>query len=86
MIRFQIIKKTDQGVFRTSVNTVEELERVTLELTEDASTKYIVVKDRYLRTRGLVWRRGQEQVDWWVLDRPRPEIIWRTHGTHKRDH
>ena len=77
MRRFQIIKKTTEGILRTTVNTEQELRAIVAVLKEDDSVKYIVVKDRTQGTRGMIWRRGREEVDWWILDPPKPTIQFR---------
>lgn len=76
--RYQIIKKTDQGIMRATCQTREELELLVVAAQRDPSCRYIVVKDRYLRTRGLVWRRNRgEEIDWWVLEPKTPEITFK---------
>jgi hypothetical protein len=74
--RYQIIKKTTEGVFRAHCDTEQQLKTIVEVAKSDPKTKYVVVKDRYLNRRGLVWRRTQgEEVDWWILQEPdRPDI------------
>lgn len=75
--RYQIIRKTGTEVARATVNTEAELRELVELLKADPEVKYIVVKDRTTRTRGMVWRRGDEAVDWWILDKPQPEITFK---------
>ena len=77
--RWQIIKKTAEGVFRAHCDTEEQLKTIVDLAKSDPDTKYVVVKDRYLNRRGLVWRRSQgEEVDWWILQEPEtPEITFK---------
>ena len=77
MRRFQIIKKTTEGILRTTVNTEQELRAIVDRLKRDPTVKYIVVKDRTQGTRGMVWRRGLEEVDWWILDPANATIQFR---------
>lgn len=76
--RYEIIKKTSEGVFRVRVQEREHMEHMVELAQADPETRYIVVKDRYLNRRGLVWRRNtQEQIDYWILDRETPHIEFR---------
>jgi hypothetical protein len=73
--RWQIMKRTNEGVFRATTDTEEGLEEIVKIAQSDPETKWIVVKDRYLNRRGLVWKRSQgEEIDWWCLDPETPEI------------
>ena len=65
--RFQIMKKTSEGIFRTSTNTVEAVEEIVNEAQNDAKTIWIVVKDRQRRLRQQIWRRSEGVViePWW---------------------
>lgn len=75
--RYQIIKKTGTEILRATCDTEEALQEIVKIAQADPECRYVVAKDRYLRTRGLVWRRGQEAVDWWVLDPEQPEITFK---------
>jgi hypothetical protein len=66
--RFQIIKKTQDGVFRTSVNTVEGVEEIIKQAEADPESVWIVVKDRQRRLRQQIWRRNEGVLvpKWWL--------------------
>ncbi len=74
--RWQIMKKTDQGVFRATTDTEQGLEEIVRTAQSDPETRWIVVKDRKLNRRGLVWKRNSKEViDWWCVQEPEtPEI------------
>lgn len=66
--RFQIIKKTREGVFRCSVNTGEAVSEIIEIAKTDPATVWVVVKDRQRRLRQQVWRRSEGVVveKWWL--------------------
>lgn len=66
--RFQIIKKTREGVFRTAVNTGEAVEEIVKIAKTDPDCLWVVVKDRTRRIRQQVWRRraGELIPKWWL--------------------
>lgn len=67
--RFQVMKKTEQGLFRATCQTAEELEAMISQSQQDPQTKWIVVKDRHLNRRHLVWLRSQgTRIEPWWLD------------------
>jgi len=66
--RFQIIKKTREGVFRCSVNTGEAVNEIIEIAKSDESCLWVVVKDRQKRRRQQVWRRSEtEKIEFWWL-------------------
>ena len=66
--RFQVLKKTQEGVFRCSVNTDQAVNEIIEIAKSDASCVWIVVKDRQRRLRQQVWRRNEGVVVefWWL--------------------
>jgi len=66
--RFQVLKKTQEGVFRCSVNTGEAVNEIIERAKADDSCVWIVVKDRQRRLRQQVWRRNEGVVVefWWL--------------------
>lgn len=66
--RFQIIKKTQEGVFRCSVNTGEAVSEIIEIAKTDPECLWVVVKDRQRRLRQQVWRRSEGVVveKWWL--------------------
>lgn len=69
--RWQIIKKTGEGIFRATANREDTMKAIVAVAQADPGCKYIVVKDRVTNRRGLVWRRSQsEPIDWWILRDP----------------
>jgi hypothetical protein len=78
--RWQVMKKTDQGVFRTTTNSTVTMKKLCELAQEDPECRWIVVKDRVMNRRGMVWRRTQgEAIDWWILqDAPEVKIIMKS--------
>jgi hypothetical protein len=77
--RYQIIKKTTEGVFRAAVMTRESVDELIHRAQQDPECKYVVVKDRHTGKRLLVWRKNHEEVlDFWVLWDTEPEIVFKT--------
>ena len=67
-IRWQIIKKTSDGIFRATAHTEAAMKEIVRVAQEDPECKYVVVKDRVKNRRGMVWRRStHEEIDWWIL-------------------
>jgi len=67
-IRWQIIKKTPDGIFRATAHTEEAMKAIVEVAQQDPETKYVVVKDRVKNRRGIVWRRSRHtEIDWWIL-------------------
>ncbi len=67
--RFQIIKKTRDGVFRCSVNTGEAVNEIIEIAKLDPDAIWVVVKDRQRRRRQQVWRRSDdEKIEFWWLE------------------
>jgi hypothetical protein len=66
--RFQILKKTREGVFRCSVNTGEAVTEIIEIAKLDPDSIWVVVKDRQRRLRQQVWRRNEGVVVefWWL--------------------
>lgn len=72
------MKRTPEGVFRATTDTAEGMEEIVRIAQADPDCRWIVVKDRKLNRRGMVWRRSQgDRIDWWVLEDTEPEITWR---------
>lgn len=77
-LRWQVMKKTDQGVLRATTNSDQTLKALVEEAQKDPNCRWIVVKDRVLNRRGLVWKRSQgEEIDWWCLEDTPPEITFK---------
>jgi len=67
--RFQILKKTREGVFRCSVNTGEAVNEIIEIAKLDPACLWVVVKDRQKRRRQQVWRRSDdEKIEFWWLE------------------
>lgn len=68
--RWQIMKRTELGVFRATVNTVEGMEEIVRIAQTDPECQWIVVKDRVLNRRHQIWRRSKGVVvePWWRED------------------
>lgn len=83
--RWQIIKKDlARGVERTTTNDTLEMQNIVKLLQEDETTLYIVVKDRKLNRRGLIWRRNTStEIDWWIIQELPPEITFKSRGPDK---
>ena len=77
--RWQVMKKTQEGVFRTTTNSETAMKKLCELAQQDLDCRWIVVKDRVKNRRGLVWRRNtNDTIDWWILqDVP---VVW-----HKRN-
>lgn len=74
------MKKTRLGVFRATTDSREGLEEIVKTAQADPLCLWIVVKDRVLNRRGLVWRRQQgEEIDWWILADGDTKVEWRRH-------
>ena len=77
-IRWQIIKKTSDGIFRATAHTEAAMREIVRVAQEDPETKYVVVKDRVKNRRGMVWRRStHEEIDWWILSDTPVEVEYR---------
>ena len=67
--RFQIIKKTREGVFRCAVDTGEAVNEIIEQAKADPDAIWVVVKDRQKRRRQQVWRRSEtEKIEFWWLE------------------
>ena len=67
--RFQVIKKTRAGVFRTAVDTGEAVNEIIETAKQDPDCVWVVVKDRQKRRRQQVWRRSEhEKIEFWWLE------------------
>ena len=67
--RFQVIKKTRDGVFRTAVATGEAVNEIIERAKADDECLWVVVKDRQKRRRQQVWRRSEtEKIEFWWLE------------------
>ena len=67
--RFQIIKKTRDGVFRCAVDTGEAVNEIIEIAKSDDDCLWVVVKDRQKRRRQQVWRRSEhEKIEFWWLE------------------
>jgi hypothetical protein len=67
--RFQIIKKTREGVFRTQVDSPEGVSEILSRAKQDPACLWVVVKDRTLRMRQQVWRRNEgDLIEFWWLE------------------
>jgi hypothetical protein len=75
--RWQVMKKTNEGVFRTTTDSEIAMKKLCELAQEDPKCRWIVVKDRVLNRRGMVWRRNTtDEIDWWILQ-DAPEIsVW----------
>jgi len=75
--RWQVMKKTDQGVFRTTTNSETAMKQLCELAQQDPECRWIVVKDRVRNRRGMVWRRNhKDTIDWWILqDAPEVKIL-----------
>ena len=81
-IRWQIIKKTSEGIFRATAHTEAAMREIVRVAQEDPETKYVVVKDRVKNRRGIVWRRStHEAIDWWILEDTPVEVEYRRVNT-----
>ena len=80
--RWQVMKKTQEGVFRTTTNSETAMKKLCELAQQDLDCRWIVVKDRVKNRRGLVWRRNTtDEIDWWILqDAPEVPVVW-----HKRN-
>ena len=77
-IRWQIIKKTSDGIFRATAHTEEAMRAIVEVAQEDPECKYVVVKDRVKNRRGIVWRRStHEEIDWWILEDTPVEVEYK---------
>jgi hypothetical protein len=77
-LRWQIIKKTSEGIFRVTTHTEEGMQAIVQVAQQDPDCKYVVVKDRVKNRRGIVWRRStHEEIDWWILNDTPVEIEYR---------
>ena len=65
--RFQVIKRTDTGVYRHRTSSPAQLDAVIAVAQSDPNTLWIVVKDLVLDRSLRVWRRDRGQVipPWW---------------------
>lgn len=69
--RWQIMQRTNEGMFRVTCDCESEMQRLVEEAQQNPECRYIVVKDRVRNRRGLVWRRSQAtEIDWWILAEP----------------
>ena len=76
--RWQVMKKTSEGVFRATTNRPETLEELVKIAQNDEATLWIVVKDRRLNRREMVWRRSQGvDIAWYWLEPETPQIEFR---------
>lgn len=77
--RWQILKKTTEGIFRATTNSVEGMEEIVKIAQADPDTVWIVVKDRVLNRRHQIWRRSAGVViePWWREDTPEPRITYK---------
>ena len=67
--RFQVLKKTREGVFRTAVDTGEAVNEIIEIAKADDECLWVVVKDRQKRRRQQVWRRSEhEKIEFWWLE------------------
>ena len=76
--RWQVMKKTQEGVFRTTTNSDVAMKKLCELAQQDADCRWIVVKDRVKNRRGMVWRRNTtDEIDWWILqDAPEVPVVW----------
>jgi len=65
--RWQIMKRTTEGVFRATTNTEQGLEEIVMTAQTDPATLWIVVKDRVLNRQAKIWRQNEGIVvePWW---------------------
>jgi hypothetical protein len=67
--RFQIIKKTRDGVFRCAVDSGEAVNEIIEIARADPDAIWVVVKDRQRRRTQQVWRRSEtEKIEFWWLE------------------
>lgn len=77
--RWQIMqKRTDRGIERTTTNDEIEMRKIVRDLQRSSKTLYIVVKDRVMNRRGMVWKKHDStEIDWWILADTPPEITFK---------
>jgi hypothetical protein len=65
--RWQIMKRTTEGVFRATTNTEQGLEEIVTLAQRDPECLWIVVKDRVGNRQAKIWRRNEGVVvePWW---------------------
>jgi hypothetical protein len=69
MNRYQIIKKTDQGVFRVTANDLVTVDQIVEDQKKRPETIYVIVKDRVKNTTVKVWQRDRDvAIEWWIRD------------------
>lgn len=69
MNRYQIIKKTDQGLFRVTANDLHSVDQIVTEQQRDPQTIYVIVKDRVKNCTVRVWQRDRDcKIEWWIED------------------
>jgi hypothetical protein len=67
--RFQIIKKTREGVFRCAVDSGEAVNEIIEIAKTDPDCIWVVVKDRTRRRRQQIWRRNAgDLIEFWWLE------------------
>ena len=76
--RWQIMKKTDQGIFRATTDRTDCMEEIVKIAQADPECRWIVVKDRVENRRHQIWRRSTGVViePWWREDSPEPRIAY----------
>ena len=77
--RWQILKRTPEGVFRTTTDSTEGMEEIVKIAQSDENCQWIVVKDRVENRRHQIWRRSRGTViePWWRDDTPKPTIVFK---------
>lgn len=69
MNRYQIIKKTDQGLFRVTANDLHSVDQIVEDQKKRPETIYVIVKDRVKNTTVKVWQRDRDcKIEWWIED------------------
>lgn len=65
--RWQIMKRTTEGVFRATTNTIEGMEEIVKVAQSDPECLWIVVKDRRENRQARIWKRseGVKIEPWW---------------------
>lgn len=69
MNRYQIIKRTTEGVFRATANDLKAVDDLVAAHEKDPECHWVLVKDRVKNQTVRVWQRDRDcEIQWWIED------------------